>query len=274
MSAISDNLIHFLARSDKDSPNRQFNIFKLIIENGLRTSQIQIKFAEGASVLNQIICFTDIPLRECNEHTSIYGKFGIGFKKSYVKNAGGNPARYFLDYMPGQTGTASIYESRGGLYLGLCEQYKFMNMLNEHLKTNPDFALFDGEGNIVITNEQLKAQIDSWVFNFSFEKEMGDLGPARDETNEIDLYYKEREWRLVPSKLAETSGAAILSSDNQFFYYKFHRKDVNMVVVPNEEMRATVLDYFLSLRSFDDSRLKNFGENMLPIISYDDLQKW
>ncbi|WP_297323756.1 abortive infection system antitoxin AbiGi family protein [Nitrosomonas sp.] len=274
MSAISDNLIHFLARNDKDSPNRQFSIFKLIIESGLRTSRVQIKFAEGASILNQIICFTDIPLRECNEHTSIYGKFGIGFKKAYVKNAGGNPARYFLDYMPGQTGTENIVESRGGLYFSLCEQYKFMNVLNEHIKTNPDLVLFDHEGNIVITNEQLKTQIENWIFNFSFEKEMGDLGPARDETNEIDLYYKEREWRLVPSQMTILSNAAMLSSDNNSFYYKFNRKDVNMVVVPNEEMRSTVLDYFLSLRSSDDSRLQDFGANVLPIINYDDLQKW
>ena len=55
MSAISDNLIHFLARNDKESPNRQFSIFKLIIENGLRTSRAQIKFSEGASVFNHII---------------------------------------------------------------------------------------------------------------------------------------------------------------------------------------------------------------------------
>jgi hypothetical protein len=149
-----------------------------------------------------------------------------------------------------------------------------VNTLNEHLKTNPDFALFDHEGNIVVANEQLKDQISSLIFGFSFDKEMGDLGPARDETNEIDLYYKEREWRLVPSKLAEISGTAKLSSDNQFVYYKFDRKDVNMVVVPNEEMRSTVLDYFLSLKTSNESRLQNFGENVLPVINYDDLQKW
>ncbi len=180
MSAISENLIHFLARNDKDSPNRQFDVFKLIIEKGLRTGRVQIKFAEGASILNQIICFTDIPLRECNDHTSIYGKFGIGFKKSYVKNAGGNPARYFLDYRPGQTGTDSMVESRGGLYHNLCEQYKFMDRLNDGLKTDPNFSLYDHEGSVVVTNEQLKDQIASLIFSFSFEKEMGDLGPARD----------------------------------------------------------------------------------------------
>ena len=274
MSAISDNLIHFLARKDKDSPNRQFNIFKLIIENGLRTDRVQIKFVEGASILNQIICFTDIPLRECNKHTSIYGKFGVGFKKAYVKNAGGNPARYFLDYMPGQTGTESIVESRGGLYYNLCEQYKFMDWLNSRLKEDPNFSLFDHKGNVELTNEQLKTHIASLIFSFSFDKEMGDLGPARDETSEIDLYYKEREWRLVPSTMTEASGTAVLSPNNTYFYYKFHRTDVNMVVVPNEEMRTTVLDYFLSLRTSDDPRLQDFGANVLPVINYDDLQKW
>src|SRR5271157_3232183 len=102
MAAISDNLIHFLARNDKESPDKQLEVFKLIIQNGLRSSPVMIKFSQGKSIYNDIVCFTDIPLRDCLEHTGVYGKFGIGFKKSYVKRCGGNPARYFLDYMPGR----------------------------------------------------------------------------------------------------------------------------------------------------------------------------
>lgn len=274
MSVISDNLIHFLARGDKESPGKQFEVFKKIIKSGLRTGRVLVKFSEGASIINQIICFTDIPLRDCNEHTSIYGKFGIGFKKSFVKNAGGNPARYFVDYLPGQTGCDDIVESRGGLFYNLCAQYKFMSKISDCLKSNPNLELFDSKGNVFLTSEELRTQVATTIYSFSFDKEVGDLGPARDETKEIDLYYKEREWRLVPSLLNMASGTAVKAEEGECCYYSFRRKDVNMVVVPNEEMRGAVLEYFLSLRASEDGRLKEFGENPLPVINYDDLQRW
>ena len=151
-------------------------MFKQIVENGLRTGRVQIKFDSGTSIIDRIICFTDIPLRECNEHTSIYGKFGIGFKKSFVKNAGGNPARYFLDYLPGQTLTEASVESRGGLYSVLCNQHKLVLKLQDLLSSNPEFGLFDAAGNFNLTAAALREQIQAMIFILSFEKEMGDLG--------------------------------------------------------------------------------------------------
>ena len=121
---------------------------------------------------------------------------------------------------------------------------------------------------------ELKDYIASLIFSLSFDKEMGDLGPARDETKEIDLYYKEREWRLVPSLLTVASGAVKIKDGTDFGFYLFERKDINMVVVPNEEMRTVVLDYFISLRTSDNERLKCFGANLLPVVNYDDLQRW
>ena len=201
MSIISDNLIHFLARSNKDNPEAQLEVCKKIFEKGLRTSRIIIRFPDGDCVYNDAVCFTDIPLRECNEHTAIYGKFGIGFKKSYIKNSGGNPARYFLDYFP--TIFDDYQESRGGLCANLSNQFKFCIKLNNFLKNNPDPDLFDKEGNMIFDRNFLKNFVDSILYALSFDKEMGDLGSARDETKEIDLFYKEREWRLVPTQAAK-----------------------------------------------------------------------
>lgn len=176
--------------------------------------------------------------------------------------------------MPGQTQTETLVESRGGLYFNLCEQYKFINILNEHLRSDTDFALHDNNGEVIFTPEQLQKHIESIIFTYSFDKEMGDLGPARDETKEIDLYYKEREWRLVPSNLTVHSGVAKYQPGFSYFHYPFQREDVNMVVVPNEEMRTIVLEFILNLRQSDDERLRQFGANPLPVISYDDLQMW
>ncbi len=272
MSIISDNLIHFLARVDKDNPSKQFEVCKQIFEHGLRTSKVLVKFPDGAYVYNQAICFTDIPLKECNEHTAIYGKFGIGFKKSYVKNTGGNPARYYVDYVPGHMDTPVNYERRGFPYFNIWHQFKFFKLLNDQLNVDPDFALFDKDSKVLLNHQELREYLNSLLYTFSFDKEMGDLGPARDETKEIDLYYKEREWRLVPSAVDLAMG--IYDEKNNVAHYKFNRDDVNMVVVPNEEMRTLVLNHFLNLPDSGDERMNQFRKNPLPIIHYDDLQKW
>jgi hypothetical protein len=107
LQAISDNLIHFLGKQYKGSPNEQFGIFKSIINLGLRFKKTPIKFGDSGSVDNHIVCFTDIPLSLCDEHAANYGKFGIGFKKSSIKKCGGHPVRYFIDYLPVETRTSS-----------------------------------------------------------------------------------------------------------------------------------------------------------------------
>ncbi|MFN7920511.1 MAG: abortive infection system antitoxin AbiGi family protein [Bryobacteraceae bacterium] len=277
MSAISDNLIHFLARSEKDNPARQFDVFTSIIETGLRTASTQIKFGGGGSVFNEIVCFTDIPLRECHDHAAIYGRFGIGFKKSYVKRVGGNPARYFVDYLPGQIpGKAPgevMQECRGNLYATLSVHQQFLvllaNLLQKHGKS---LTLRDPEGQVVLGHGEVEGLYSTLLLNYSFDKEMGDLGPARDETEHIDVFYKEREWRVVPSRLTIESKSAVESGGH--YYYGFSRADVNMVVVPSDEIRMQVLDYFHKLRRSKTPRLREFGQNTLPIVIYDDLQRW
>ena len=274
MSAISDNLIHFLARSAKDSPAKQFEVFKSIITNGLRTGRIQIKFGDGGSIFNQVVCLTDIPLRDCDEHTAVYGKFGIGFKKSFVKARGGNPARYFVDYTPGHISSDGPMESRGLLSLQLNLLQKTVVNLKHRLATDASFALFDSDQKEVLSTVQLDDLQRSVIYMLSFEKEMGDLGPARDDTDAVDLYYKEREWRLVPSKAVVDSGLAAYNDDLKYFQYVFGPAAVNMIVVPNDEMRSQVLGFLLGLTDSPDPRLRDFALNPLPIISYDDLQRW
>src|SRR5437016_4135435 len=100
MQAISDNLIHFLAKQWKGSPIKQLEVFKSIIKYGLKLRNTQIRFGNQGAVNNHIVCFTDIPLSLCDKHAANYGKFGIGFKKSSIKTCGGNPVRYFIDYDP------------------------------------------------------------------------------------------------------------------------------------------------------------------------------
>lgn len=273
MKAISDNLIHFLGRQLKDSPGKQFEIFKLIVTQGLRCGKTPIKFGESAVVYGQTVCFTDLPLTYCDEHTAIYGKFGIGFKKSFIKNNGGNPARYFVDSYPMETRDTAKVENRGLLYANLCNHLKIVKGLKDLMSADDKLSIHDEKGNLLLNNDDLVNWVNQQIAVLSFEKEMGDLGSARDDTKEIDLYYKEREWRLVPF-LANIISGSVQYGNEGLMFYKFRREDVNMVVVPNEEMRKIVLEYFEGLISSQDARERTFGENPPPIISYDDLLKW
>lgn len=271
MPIASDNLIHFLARVHKDSPDQQLSVFKSIIEHGLRTGKIAIKFTQGGQILNQVVCFTDIPLSECDDHTAIYGKFGIGFKKSYVKGCGGNPARYFVNYLPGRTNDTRQVENRGQLYSNICQHFDLLLKIEEKLK-NPEFSLYDEKNLPFVSHEQIKKWYDVQLLIFSYDKEMGDLGPARDETREMDVYYREREWRFVPSELNVISG--VIERDGGYYYYKFTRSDINMIVVPNYDCRVKVVEYLSSLSELPDSRLQAFAASPVPVICYDELRRW
>ena len=270
MQAVSDNLIHFLGREHKGSPKKQLEVFEKIIKLGLRLNRTRITFGDDGSVHNDIVCFTDIPLSLCDEHAANYGKFGLGFNKSSIKKCGGNPARYFIDYFPAETKGKSEADNRGAMYKNLRSHFRLVMKLSDAVR-DVDFALYDQNRNEIFSHQQLKEWVDKQFTILSFEKETGDLGSGRDETKIIDSYYKEREWRLVP--LYGNLGSMIHKKDDSY-YYEFKRNDVNMVVTPNDEIRTRVLKFLLALETETDERLKEFGQNPLPIITYDDLHKW
>ena len=66
----------------------------------------------------------------------------------------------------------------------------------------------------------------------------------------------------------------IYDESKKSYYYKFKRKDINMVVTQNDEIRTEVVRFLLGLEKEADDRLKEFAKNPLPIITYNDLHKW
>lgn len=275
VQAISDNLIHFLGKQYKGSPNEQFKIFKSIINNGLRLNKNSIIFSDNGSVNNDIVCFTDIPLRLCNEHAKYYGKFGIGFKKSSIKKCGGHPVRYFINYI-----SAAImnmpeydkYDNRGAMYTNLCLHFKLVKKLKDTLDDDANFALYDQNRKEIFSHKDLEDLVNKQLTVLSFEKETGELGPALDNKFAIDPFYKEREWRIVP--LHGNSSSVVRDKETNIYSYIFNRSDINVVVTPNDDTRTEVLRFLLGLENEADDRLKEFARNPLPIITYDDLYNW
>lgn len=272
MLPVTDNLIHFLGRNDKLSPDKQFIIFKSIIENGLRMGKSTFCYASSQSVLHvQIVCFTDIPLNLCDEHTAVYGKFGIGFKKSFVKRVGGNPVRYLVNYMPHESGDDSLIECRGITYNSLSSIFGLFKMLADRRQEGLEF-ICDDKGNKLLNTEQIDEIINQVIATFGYDKETGDLGPARDNDQSTDQYYREREWRIVPV-LGNKINGSIKELDG-YTYVNFTRKDINMIVVPNSDIKRSAFHYFNSLQTSDDKRLKEFGDDLPSIIVYDELRNW
>lgn len=166
MEATSTTLFHFIDRAHRNEPNKQFETFKKIMESGLLFSNV--RYCEVVDC--DAICFTDLPLQLSENHVSVYGAFGLGFSKEFVRNHGGNPVFYVDNYRVFyEHGNSNIF--RGPIY------ELTQRLINECLKDK------DHHGEMI----QLLANC----------KEIGDLGPASDYTNRNDSYYKEQEWRIL-----------------------------------------------------------------------------
>lgn len=263
MKPVSETMFHFLDRVNKDSPNAQFETFKLIIENGLRFSPIVNEKLEGL-ISASGICFTDIPLSMCDDHTAVYGKFGIGFTKEFVKNCGGNPSLYFIDW-----NTVRDPENPSCLRGILSTNLKTVSKLCLMLLKSKGAAIHkdDNSGDIEISNEDIQNYSKSLLQMLCFFKETGDIGPASDFTMRNDSYYYEREWRIVDYKLLELTKKSKLSEGKQ--YLQFNLSDIRILVTPNSEIKEKVLEYI-------NGRLSIAGIsrtfNIPPVVVYDQLK--
>lgn len=273
MPVASDNLIHFLAKQSKDSPDEQFSVFKAIINNGLRLGANKTGYGKNGTVTNHITCFTDIPLSLCDEHIARYGKFGIGFKKQSIKKAGGHPARYFIDSNRLESSGARP-DMRGAMQTNLQCQLDMVLRIKEAADNIDSLELLDQDGQLVIDRDFLREWLTMQLTVLSFDKETGEQD-AQDLST--DSYYREREWRLVPlrgNRGLEPLSTELIRKDGDTYFYDFSRADINMILTPSAEMRVRVITFLDELEGSDEERLRAFASDPPPIIAYDDLSKW
>lgn len=271
INAVSNTLFHFIDRSHKNEPIRQFDTFKSIIENGLKFSDISVEHWE-VKFSNKGICFTDLPLYLSEQHSIVYGKFGIGFTKEFVKNRGGNPVFYFVDW-DGLHEPNQLYGLRGILMENLKNTAKLCLDIS-NLNFEPSKILLqDGTGKAreITPSVNLMSLANQMWQMFSMFKEIGDLGPASDYTNRNDTYYLEREWRIILYKLHETSEYGFIDERNDEIFLKIQQRDIRIITVPNEDIRRMVYDYFWQQK---ESHPNDFDKQYIPtIIVYDELSQ-
>jgi hypothetical protein len=90
---INNTLVHWTGRGQSDS-EAMSALNAICDEEILRLSYCPNYVSDGYKPESAMVCFTDIPLWHAKEHTKIFGKFGIGFKKENMIRYGANPALY------------------------------------------------------------------------------------------------------------------------------------------------------------------------------------
>ena len=147
----------------------------------------------------------DIPSNLISKHSNIYGRYGIGFKKSWARGKGINPLLYLVDY----ANPISYLQSLDRLTQSIHSE-------------DPDYS-------------HRNALVNLLSYTKPYE------GEFRGQTNY--RFYDEREWRYVPPanlvqrmKPTDWDKFDQLSFDEKTVdYLDFRHEDVELVVVSSPE---------------------------------------
>jgi hypothetical protein len=247
MKHASDILLHFVGRSQRLDPVGQLEICLSVLREGLRFSPQTLDVGPGIgakflAVDVPAVCFADIPLRMSDAHVARYGTCAIGFTKALVKRWGGNPVLYMVD-------RKQPYDENPG------KREDFRGIFGEHIASilrmiaegkKSDAALKDPKHWLnALDDEQLDGLRGSLSWSLaSHLKEMFDLGADVDHEDDMarrDRYYLEREWRVALSDAhkdaAATGTAKLIAKRGNAYYLIAPRKDVRVVVLPNDRCR-------------------------------------
>src|ERR1700732_2220946 len=105
---VSDELIHFVARSERSDEGKQFKLLlSILLSRQLKTSyrgEFGVSGTVMADDLKELtrneavreaaVCFCDIPSDHLQIQMDKYGKFGIAFTKAYLLTRGASPVFY------------------------------------------------------------------------------------------------------------------------------------------------------------------------------------
>jgi hypothetical protein len=164
--------------------------------------------------LTPMTCFTELRLSGSRPHSTQYGLLGIVVNRLFVLERWGAPVHYVRS---------------GQMPDGVITNFVWLaNWLKKTADRTP----------IVVPREMF----DSISFLGSFMKPMSD---AADDFR----YLEEQEWRIVQSHAQEIKNRMVATKAAQPEYLiPFTRDDVEMLVVPDIEVRRTVM----SLKGFQD----------------------
>jgi hypothetical protein len=202
MAYISNVLTHWVGREFKNDDQKRYEI---LTKNILKEKELLFGLCRLSSLSNylkrdinaEMICFTDIPLSECESHCEEYSRFGISFKKEYLANLYAAPVAY------------SLHPAFAGNFYYV---YKTLDKLNEILKEKTETEFFDfnaNEKDHTISKNTKPLLLNMFAYHEEYdEKKLFPYSPQKKVTDR-ELFFKnkkakyfEREWRIIPSSLS------------------------------------------------------------------------
>jgi len=207
---ISNYLTHFVAKNLKKFEDRQYLVFKTILDKGILKARNQSDDLLNSHstgfvypeddinnvFLSSVVCFADIPLTELSIHMEKYGKFGLSFTKDFLAKNGASPVFYISsETLLSSNGTENLKDVYNNMIYFFC--------------TNKN------------VEEKYKSFFhDLHYYYFSFLKFWNFNLPDNHEDN----YYFEREWRLY-------SG------------FKFTIDDISRIIIPKKFIKKFKEDF-------------------------------
>lgn len=104
---VSKELTHFVGASLRSDEERQYSLFRHIIQTGILKSReynesggglfyasLATPNAVGEPTLSTAVCFCDIPVADLQIHSTKYSRFGLAFRKEFLVQQGANPIFY------------------------------------------------------------------------------------------------------------------------------------------------------------------------------------
>ena len=263
MAYISNLLTHWAGRGQ--IPEKQYEILTqdILKQKKLRFGQPELSVLSKylpSDASCEMVSFADIPFSECESHCNKYSKFGISFNKAYLTSLYATPVWYFQN-------PAFV----GNLYYIVGTSKKLDEILFEKTGKH-EFDFNDREKGHTIHKNTLP--LLKYIFSYAeaYDKELtfpyeGSHLEQEDffkRTNEKAGYF-EREWRIIPSTLANLKLPNIITEQNGHKYLNFEEKHVKYIIIPKK-----------FINQFSEEREAIFSEydkeNIPVVLTYEDLK--
>tara|TARA_R110000744_G_scaffold133260_1_gene241610 strand:+ start:339 stop:1250 length:912 start_codon:yes stop_codon:yes gene_type:complete len=182
----SDSLFHFTGEIK--------TLFKILL-NGIRPSYC---IEDYAMLYNQkkaafllavpMSCFCDIPLSQINNHTSTYGNYGLGLKKSWGEKHGITPVAYVYKNSMWVKQLEELFE----IFAKYIPEIKDKSLIS----SNGSIKTYDGKS---VHLKNIDAFSNNYRYIFSFIKPYEGTLFRLEKKNKANVkFYDEKEWRYVP----------------------------------------------------------------------------
>lgn len=238
---VSEELTHFVGRNLSSEEERYLLLLSILREGVLsfpphfpRKGQQAATFSDDQHLSTNMryttgtVCFCDIPPGDLHLHMRKYGRFGLGFRKSFLRGQSVNPV-FYVD----ATGTIPLADqadtgdpTRGGLY------HKAIRAIESAFERYEERLAAD-EREAKTAEERQKVGKEEWdldmarsFLQFHLFSHLKLFDGAKLE-EDPDNFYMEREWRAIEA-------------------VEFTVGDVHRIIIPStfaHRLRADVPEY-------------------------------